>query len=183
LMLAGEEAERAPRELAGVCAVSPTIDLRSCVDAIEWRSNRLYKYSFLRSMKNRIRRKQKLFPELYDTKGLGRIRKLIEFDERYTRVGGGFTSVDDYYERASAKRVVPQIRKPSLVIHAQDDPFVPFEPFRDPSLVQNPYLIFIAPENGGHVAFVGEDGKGEDRFWMENRVVEFCKLAHEHQRT
>lgn len=180
LMLAGEESELAPPELAGVCAVSPTIDLRSCVEAIEWRSNRLYKYSFLRSMKNRIRRKHKLFPELYDTKGLSRIRKLREFDERYTSFGAGFRNADEYYERASALQFIRHIRTPTLMIHAQDDPFVPFKPFHDPSIAENPYLIFLAPETGGHVGFVGMETHGEDRFWMENRVVEFCKLVHKH---
>jgi len=178
LMLAGEEADLAPRQLSGVCAVSPTIDLRACVDAIEWRSNRLYKYSFLRSMKNRIRRKQRLFPELYDTKGLGRIRRLRDFDERYTSIGGGFSNAEEYYKRASALQFIHQIRTPALMIHAQDDPFVPFQPFRDPSIAENPYLIFLAPENGGHVGFIGAETNGEDRFWMENRLVEFCKLVH-----
>jgi predicted alpha/beta-fold hydrolase len=179
LMLAGEEAENPPRELSGVCAVSPTIDLSSCVDAIEWRENRIYKWSFLRSMKNRVRRKQKLFPELYDTTGLNRIRKLREFDERYTSVGGGYSSVEDYYERASSFRLIRHIRTPTLMIHAQDDPFVPFQPFRDPSIAENPYVIFLAPEHGGHVGFISADTNREDRFWMENRVVEFCKLAHQ----
>lgn len=179
LLLAGEEAGQTPTELAGICAVSPTIDLRACVDAIEWRSNRLYKHSFLRSMKNRIRRKQKLFPELYDTKGLSRIRRLRDFDERYTSIGGGFESAAEYYERASALQFIRHIRTPALMIHAQDDPFVPFQPFRDPSIAENPYLIFLAPENGGHVGFIGAETNGEDRFWMENRIVEFCKLSCE----
>lgn len=177
LMLAGEEADRKPRELAGVCAVSPTIDLRSCVEAIEWRSNRLYKYSFLRSMKNRIRRKQKLFPELYDTKGLSRIRRLRDFDERYTSFGGGYRDAEEYYERASAIHFIRHIRTPTLMIHAQDDPFVPFQPFHDPSISENPFLVFLAPEKGGHVGFIGAETDGEDRFWIENRIVEFCRLV------
>lgn len=181
LMLAGEGAENLPRELSGVCAVSPTIDLSSCVEAIEWRANRIYKWSFLRSMKNRVRRKQKLFPELYDTTGLSSIRSLREFDERYTSAGGGFGSADEYYERASAMHVIRHIKTPALMIHAQDDPFVPFHPFRHPSIAENPYLIFLAPEHGGHVGFISADTNREDRFWMENRVVEFCKLIHDRQ--
>jgi predicted alpha/beta-fold hydrolase len=179
LMLAGHDADALPQELAGVCAVSPTIDLRSCVEAIEWRSNRLYKHSFLRSMKNRIRRKRRLFPELYDTKGLGRVRSLKDFDERFTRICGGYESADEYYEGASARLFISRIRTPTLMIAAKDDPFVPFEPFRDSSINENPNIIFLAPEHGGHVGFIGAGADGEDRFWMENRVVEFCKLVYE----
>ena len=75
---------------------------------------------------------------------------------------------------------IRHIRTPALIIHAQDDPLVPFEPFRDPSLTENPFIIFLAPEHGGHVGFVAADTDGEDRFWIENRIVEFCKLLHEH---
>lgn len=178
LRLAGEDGDQLPRELSGVCAVSPTIDLSVCVDAIEQRTNRIYKWSFLRSMKNRISRKQKLFPELYDTTGLKRIRTLREFDERYTSAGGGFSSAGEYYEHASAIHVIRHIETPTLLIHAQDDPFVPFQPCLDPSIAENPYVVFLPTEHGGHVGFISAETNGEDRFWMENRVVEFCKLVY-----
>ena len=29
----------------------------------------------------------------------------------------------------------------------------------------------------GHVAFISANSRDEDRFWAENRVVEFCKLT------
>ena len=179
LMFAGEDGGKVPVELKGVCAVSPTIDLQSCQEAIERRDNWLYMQSFVRSMRQRIRRKRKFFPERYNTKGLRRLRKIRDFDERYTIVEGGYASVEEYYERASSIRVLGQIRTPSLMIHAQDDPFVPFAPFRHPSIAENPYLIFLAPEHGGHVGFLGAAANGEDRFWVENRAIEFCKLVNE----
>jgi predicted alpha/beta-fold hydrolase len=179
LMLAGEDAGRLPRELKGVCAISPTIDLKSCQDAIELRANWLYMQSFVRSMRKRVRRKRKFFPERYDTNGLTRLRTIRDFDERYTIVEGGYSSVEEYYERASSIRVLSHIRTPALMIHAQDDPFVPFHPFRHPSIAENPCLIFLSPEHGGHVGFLGADVEGEDRFWVENRAIEFCKLVNE----
>ncbi|HKC64884.1 MAG TPA: alpha/beta fold hydrolase [Pyrinomonadaceae bacterium] len=180
MMMPGEDPERVPRELKGICAISPTIELGPCSDAIERRENWHYKWSFMRSMRNRVRRKRKFFPDLYDTRGLRRIRTLRDFDARYVVADGGYRSVDDYYERASSLRVLSHIRTPTLIIHAQDDPLVPFDPFRDPSIQENPYIIFLATERGGHVGFVGAKTPGEDRFWVENRAVEFCKLLHEH---
>jgi predicted alpha/beta-fold hydrolase len=178
LMLAGEESNRGLRQLKGVCAISPTIDLSSCADAIEWRKNWLYKQSFIRSMRRRVRRKKKFFPELYNTDGLSHVRTLREFDERYTIVHGGFKSVEEYYERGSSLRVLSEIHTPTLMIHSQDDPFVPFHPFQHPSIAENPHIVFLAPEHGGHVGFVAADTTGEDRFWAENRAVEFCNLLH-----
>lgn len=179
LLLAGEDARSVPKELKGVCAVSPTIDLNSCSEAIERRDNWLYKQSFIRSMRKRVRRKRKFFPQLYDTEALSRIRTLRDFDQHYTIVHGGYSSVEEYYERASSLPLLSKIRTPTLMVAAQDDPFVPFYPFNHPSIAENSYLIFLAPEHGGHVGFVGADTEGEDRFWVENRLVEFCRLVRD----
>ena len=73
-----------------------------------------------------------------------------------------------------------QIRIPTLIIHAEDDPFIPFAPLRDPAVANNPYILLVDPKQGGHVAFVQAETNGDpDRFWAENRVVEFCELARE----
>lgn len=177
LKLAGERSGDAPPSLRGVCAVSPSLDLRACALAIEHRSNRIYQASFVRSLHRRIRQKQKLFPELYDTSPLRHVRTVRDFDEYYTAVHGNFRDADDYYARASALQFIPAVRVPTLIIHAQDDPFVPFASFRDPAIENNPDVLLLTPTQGGHVGFIADDGRGEDRFWAENRVVEFCRLV------
>jgi uncharacterized protein len=123
--------------------------------------------------------KKRYFPDLYDLSNLKAARSIRAFDELYTSRAHGFKNADDYYSQSSSIRVVQQIRIPTLVIHAQDDPFIPFAPLKNPVLTENPYILFIATAHGGHVAFVGTDGGREDRFWAENRVVEFCVLTNE----
>lgn len=179
LKLAGEGAGRLPRELSAVCAVSPSVDLSASAEAIEQPSNRLYMRSFMRSLRRRIRHKQRLYPELYDVTDLHLVRSIRDFDNRFTAAQGGFSDADDYYARASALPLLGSIRLPTLIIHAQDDPFIPFAPLLHPSVKENPYLLLLAPQNGGHVGFVAAEADGEDRFWAENRVVEFCKLLDE----
>ena len=177
LKLAGEYGDKAPRELIGVCAVSPSIDLAASADLILQKSNWLYHRDFLRRLKGRIVRKHKLFPERYDIADIREIRDLREFDDRYTSRAHGFDGAADYYYRASAIRVIDKVRIPTLVIHGRDDPFIPFAPIDTPALTTNPYILLLAPERGGHVAFLGSTKDGEDRFWAENRLVEFCDLA------
>jgi predicted alpha/beta-fold hydrolase len=179
LKLAGENGEQIVDRVSGVCAVSPSVDLSACADAIERRANWVYRESFIRSLHRRIKQKHKLFPELYDTTGIHLIRTIREFDERYTAADGGYKDAADYYARASSLPLIQHIRIPTLIIHAQDDPFIPFESFQHPSLTTNPHVILLAPEHGGHLGFVAADTTGEDRFWSENRVVEFCKLVDE----
>lgn len=179
LKLGGEEGDEVLGELAAICAISPSVDLSSCAAAVELRANWVYRRSFIRSLHGRIRRKQKLYPDLYDVSDLHLVRTIRDFDERYTAADGGYENADDYYRRASALPLIRHICIPTLIIHAQDDPFIPFQPFLDPSIAANPHVLLVAPPNGGHVGFIAADTRGEDRFWAENRLVEFCKLVHD----
>ncbi len=177
LKLAGEYGADYPRELKGVCAVSPAVELAASSACIERRSNRLYQRKFMRSLRRRMRAAARLYPERYDAGQLSRIRTLREFDECYTAPLGGFRDANDYYARSSSLPLLARIKIPTLIIHAEDDPFIPFTSLRHPSVGANPSIIMLAPAHGGHVGFVS-DGKipGEDRFWAENRLIEFCRM-------
>jgi len=178
LKLAGEYGDDPPPEILGVCAVSPSVDLTASAELILERSNWIYHTDFVRRLKKRIRAKHRLYPELYDISGLRRVRTLRQFDERFTAPAHGFAGADDYYYRSSSIRVIDQIRIPTLIIHAEDDPFIPFASLRDPGVVNNPLVLLLACAQGGHVGFISPGREDEeDRFWAENRVVEFCKLA------
>ena len=176
LRLAADYGDEAPRALAGLCAVSPSIDLSGCADRIERPASTVYRWSFLRSLRRRVRRKSRLHPELYDARGLWRVRTQRQFDERYTAPHGGFRDAADYYVRASSLPVIARIRVPTLIIHASDDPIIPSEPFSYPSIADNPNVLLVLTARGGHVGFVADAAKGEDRYWAENRVVEFCRM-------
>jgi predicted alpha/beta-fold hydrolase len=175
LKLAGEYGDNPPAEVLGICAVSASVDLRASTQHMNLRRNWIYQQDFLRRLKNRLRRKQKLFPDLYDISGLGDIHSIEEFDDRFIAPEFGFADARDYYAKASSLPLIKHIRIPTLIIHAEDDPFIPFAPLRDPSVAANPYVLLIAPERGGHVAFLSANA-GEDRFWAENRLVEFCRI-------
>jgi len=177
LKLAGEYGGNAPAEVIATCVVSPSVDLGASSRLICQRSNWLYHRNFVRSMKTRIRKKNLLYPELYDVTKLDQVKTILDFDELFTSRANGFADAEDYYSKASSVRVVDQIRIPTLIIHAEDDPFIPFEPLREGSFTQNPFLLMVKTKVGGHVAFVGEAGDNEDRFWAENRVAEFCQLS------
>ena len=87
----------------------------------------------------------------------------------------GFRDAADYYVRASSLRVIARIRVPTLIIHASDDPIIPSEPFSDSSIADNPEVLLVLTARGGHVGFVADATEDEDRYWAENRVVEFCR--------
>jgi predicted alpha/beta-fold hydrolase len=174
--MAGELGPSAPPQLRGVCAVCPTLDLAACVDAIARPENRLYEWHFVRDLKSRMRRKARLFPGQFELNGLGRVRTVREFDDAITAPCCGYASAVEYYQRASALRVIDRIAVPALVITSEDDPVVPFETFHSPQVVGNPHIQVMATEFGGHCAFISRS-RGAERYWAEARIVEFC-LAH-----
>lgn len=182
LKLAGDYGEHYPPELRSVSAVSPTLELAACVEALERPENLLYQWNFVRNLKRRMRRKASLFPDRYILNGLRRVRTVREFDEMFTAPHHGFRDADDYYHRASAMRVIDRIRVPTLIITAEDDPFVPVEPFRDPRVISNPWIAVIVTPFGGHCGFLSDAALGNDGYWAERRVVEFA-LQHSYERS
>ena len=172
LKLGGEYGDVPPAEVKAICAVSPSIDLRASTSLIARRRNWIYQQDFLRRLKNRIKVKEKLFPGRYDSSLLSNVRSVEQFDNSYVAPHFGFRDANDYYAKASSRPLIGRIRIPTLIIHAKDDPFIPYEPLRDPSIAANPYVLLLATERGGHVAFVSVNA-GEDRFWAESRLVDF----------
>ena len=177
LKLAGDYGTDAPPQLAGVCAVSPTMDLGLCVRALERRSNFIYQWNFVRNLKRRMRRKVALVPGSFDLAPLARVRTVRGFDEAYTAPHHGFRDADDYYYRASALRVAARIAVPTLIIASDNDPFVPWEQFRAPEIANNPRISVIVTRDGGHCAFVADAPADYDGYWAERRALTFITAA------
>ena len=168
LKLAGELGSSGERLLAGVCAVSTPLDLAASVRQFSRGVNRFYEYRLLRSMKRRYETKSRVLPDLYPIGRLDDVRSVYEFDDRITAPCCGFQSADHYYETQSAIRYVEDIRVPTLLIQAQDDPLVPFEAFERPAVRDNPNIRLVAPEHGGHLGFLSRQ---PPLFWLDSEVV------------
>jgi len=170
LKLAGEWHRRAP--LVAVATVCPAIDLAAGADALHEPSNRVYEAHFLRRLMQRFHRKAALFPAVYQPAGIGPVRSIREFDDKIVARYCGFRDADDYYYRAAAARVVDRIAVPTLVLSAQDDPFIRFFPETRVALRANPHLLFVEPRHGGHCAFLGR-GAGDEIHWAEAAVIRY----------
>ena len=172
--MAGDFAGGAPRQLVGVAAVCPALDLSACADALERVDNYFYQRHFVNGLMARYRMKQRLFPERYSTNGLGAIRSVREFDDAITAPAFGYRDAEDYYQHAGAKNVIDCVRVPLLLITAQDDPFVPYASFLRARIEENPCVNFVTPEHGGHCGFISRY-EGAERFWAEERILEFVE--------
>jgi predicted alpha/beta-fold hydrolase len=171
--MAGEFGEAAPKALRGVCVVCPAMDLGACADALQRRDNFFYQRHFVKGLMARYARKAELYPERYPKNGFGPVRSVREFDDKITAPQFGYRDAQDYYDAVGAKKVVAQVRVPMLIVTAQDDPFVPYELFLRANLGGNSSIRFVTPEHGGHCGFIS-NRSGAERFWAEQRIVEFC---------
>ncbi|MEO6708203.1 MAG: alpha/beta fold hydrolase [Planctomycetota bacterium] len=175
LKMAGELGCAAPPWLASVAAVSPAMDLEATQIALdEVGSNEVYRRFFLREMLALFRRKERALPGRFDSRGLERIDTFLEWDERVTAPQFGFADAADFYRRGASRPLLPRIAVPLCVIHAQDDPFVPFAPWRDERVRPAGRFEFLGPLHGGHCGFIAaRRARDSDCFWAEQRVAEF----------
>ncbi len=179
LKLAAEYGDAPPRQVSGVAAVSPIIEIGDCVRALERPANILYQWNFVKDLKRRMRRKDRAWPGRFDISKLDAVKTVRQFDEAYTAPYFGFAGADDYYHRASAMRIIERIRVPTLVITAEDDPFVPADAFRDPKVIGNRHIELAVSAHGGHCGFVGPASAEDDGYWAEQRIVNFAVLMAE----
>ena len=177
IKLAGElnGADRLP--VVGAVAVSPTIDLEACVRAIERPRNIAYHFNFVRNLKSHIRRKAQFWPGRFDLERLTGIWTIRQFDDVYTAPSHGYAGATDYYHRASALRVADRIAIPTLILTAEDDPFVPAAQFRDPAVAGNPFVGLGLQPRGGHCGFLcaTADSTADDGYWAENTALDFLE--------
>ncbi|MGB0909074.1 MAG: YheT family hydrolase [Nitrospirales bacterium] len=173
LKLAGEMGKTLP-SLQGVVGVCPNIHPAACVEALQQPKNLVYHTYFLQRLKARLTRKSLHFPNTWDLSKLPAIRTMGQFDDIYTAPDAGYKDAADYYEQCGARKVLHNIRIPTLIITSQDDPFIPYDTFNAASIFENPCIQLIAPETGGHCGFYQQAQPREDNFWVENRIIEFA---------
>jgi predicted alpha/beta-fold hydrolase len=180
LKLGGELAEPAGELIAGIAAVSTPIDLAACVRSLGKPQNVLYARRFVRRLKERIRRKAELTPGSFDLTQLDRVRTVYEFDDLFTARSFGFGTADNYYATQSSNQFIERIRVPCLIVHAKDDPLIPFEVYDHAALKKNSWVRLLAIEHGGHLGFLS---KNKPRFWLDGVLIEWIQATIRDNRT
>lgn len=170
LKLAGELGADAAGLLDGVCSVSTPLDLSACSDALDQPGNFIYSNRFLVRLKDRIRRRHLMYPDLYDIGPLDAVKSIRQFDDAYTAKLFGFGTAANYFATQSSGQFLESIRVPTLMIQAKNDPLIPFEVYDHPAIRSNPNLRLIATGHGGHVGFIA---RAQPRFWIDPVIREW----------
>ena len=179
LKLLGEREDRGVGLLDGAVAMSVPFDLAAGSAFLERsRMGRAYTAYFMRSLRRKIDAKRDRLGEILDLDAARAARTIREFDERVTAPLNDFRDAADYYERCSSVRFLGDIRVPTLLLHAVDDPFLPPDAIPIETVRANSSLELQLVATGGHVGFL-EGSPWAPRFWADTAAARF--LANELQ--
>jgi uncharacterized protein len=171
LKLIGELGDGPCGGLDSAVAVCPPVDLQAAVSRMSRMQNRPYDRHFVKLLLRRVNARQQAVPDAPMVEFARRPRGIWEFDDAFTAPVSGFGTAENYYRRASSCRVVPNIRRPTLLIASRDDPLVPSVTVE--SLDRPAEVRLCLTDNGGHLGFIGRKGRDPDLRWLDWRIVEW----------
>ncbi|TKB45480.1 hydrolase [Thalassotalea mangrovi] len=160
-----------PLYQSGVIICAP-LHLASCAQQINVGFSKIYQKYLVDMLKDST--SQKVSMQLInhiDHNELKAIRSLYDFDQKVTAPLNGFKDANDYYEKASGIYVLGQVNRPTLILHAQDDPFLSNEHIMALDM-SNPSITFEVSEYGGHVGFIAGTNPFKPMYWLEDRVLD-----------
>jgi predicted alpha/beta-fold hydrolase len=171
MMYLGSMGGKLDRRIQRSVVFSVPCDLKAGALELAKPKNRLYMKQFLVSLHEKIKKKMAQMPDKINDDNYDRIKSFKEFDDRYTAPINGFKDAEDYWAKCSSDQFIPEIRIPTLLVNAQDDPFLAGGCYPVHKAENSGYVYLEMPRSGGHVGFV--QFNGDKSYWSENRAVEF----------
>ncbi len=176
-------------DLVGAVAVSVPFRLDNSADRMGQGFSRIYQRQLVDELLRAIENKKTYLEEIgrYEEaeciKELGKlqdVRDFWQFDGRITAPLHGFTSAQDYYDRSSSRVYLSNIRVATLIIQAEDDPFMTREGFPQESELSDCTTLELSRE-GGHVGFVGGNTPLRPQYWLDRRIPQWLEAQLDKQ--
>lgn len=157
----------APEQVKRASVFSTPVDLKGSAQKI----SRIYTQRFLRTLGEKLEQKRQMYPNDVDLTDYSLFWSFPEFDDRYTAPIHGFKDAEEYYARVSSKQFLNNVKIPTLLVNAKNDPFLSEECFPIEEAKCNSCLFLEMPDDGGHVGFAEDFRK--DRYYSEERALRF----------
>lgn len=157
-------------ELKRAAVFSVPLNLHTSCLKIAEPSNWIYQRRFLKSLINKVVTKSPFFHDL-DIEGIQALKTLQQFDDRYTAPLHGFPNAITYYEQCSSIHFLNDIKIPTLIVNAANDPFLSKDCYPAEQLREHAFVRFESPNFGGHVGFSQFTKNG--LYWSEERALNF----------
>jgi predicted alpha/beta-fold hydrolase len=157
-------------------AVSVPFDLDRAAWRLQQGVSRIYQRYLLNKLRRSYRAKLPMHAMPVSPERLEALDTFRKFDDEVTAPLHGFRDVDDYYGRSSSRQYLRTITTPTLVLHAEDDPFVPRDAIPTDGEL-GPGVTLELSRRGGHVGFVAGALPFRAEYWLEGRI---CAHLREH---
>jgi len=163
------ERDNVPSQIKAGIAVSVPCFLKGSALELHTFKNILFHDRFKRYLVERLKLKQKQYPDKLKIEDINSIKTLNDFDNIYTSKAHGFIDAQDYYEKSSSLQFLNNIKTPTLIINALNDSFLSPECYPVKEAKNNSNLHLEMPNYGGHVGFV----KLNKFYYNETRALDF----------
>jgi len=158
--------------VTAAAAVSVPLDLHKSSEALNTGFSKLYQRYLLRNMKQALGNKFDQHTAAFNWTDTMNARSFAEFDDAVTAPLHGFAGKNDYYDRCSSGRMLKDIRKPTLIINALDDPFMTPAVIPDADQLSQHVLLEVS-DTGGHVGFINGGTPWRPTYYLPGRLLGF----------
>jgi predicted alpha/beta-fold hydrolase len=171
----GEQGIALSEKICCAFAISAPCDLAGSSNELSKSRNVLYMNRFLKTLKLKTLEKLSQFPEIdIDKIKLLKIKDFKDFDTLFTAPMNGFSSAEDYWEKASSFPYLKNIGIPTLLLNALDDTFLSDSCYPYEIAKNHKFLHLETPKHGGHVGF-NQYQIGKNNTWLEDHILGFIK--------
>ncbi|MBK24249.1 MAG: alpha/beta hydrolase [Halobacteriovorax sp.] len=170
----GDKGAHVPSEIVSAMLISSPLDIEEAITNLtNWHFGKVYTESFLSTMRKKVIEKHELMglPGI-DVAAVKKAKSFRDFDNLYTAKVNGFETADEYYRHASSINLIGNIKVPTLILNAQNDPFLGENSYPEQLARNNPNIFLETPKSGGHVGFVCFK---DEHYWSERRARQFLR--------
>lgn len=169
----GENGNKIPNAIKVAFAFSVPVDLAASSKTLSQTWNKVYMARFLKSLNRKLLEKSILFPNQINIEGLEKITTFDDWDTRFTAKIHGFENAQHYYQQCNSLQFLNEIKVPTLLVNAQNDPFLAPTCFPTEVAKNHPYFHLETPKFGGHVGFAIDKINGN--YYSELIASQFIK--------
>lgn len=164
--------------VTAAAAISAPLDVHAGGKMLAEGFGMIYTRSFLKTLKVKAQQKLTQYPGLFDGYAMLSARNMYEFDDVVTAPLHGFRNADDYWTRATVRPLLGEIKVPTLVLNARNDPFLPGTALPAQKDVAASVRL-EQPLHGGHVGFM--TGPFPGRYgWLATHVLSYLESFVDH---
>ena len=175
LKLLGEWKDQTPLQAA--VSISAPLKLDICADKMNKGFSKFYQRHLLKYLKKDLHQKyidhDMNFYIALKEKEIKNIKSFRAFDDAYTAPIHGFKDAKDYYQQCSAINYLKDIKIPTSIIHALDDPFMTKEILPQKEQCSDNVKLSLF-KHGGHVGFIGGNFF-KPQFLLQDKILSFIK--------